>query len=293
MQQIMERREDLLDWIHVYLGYCLTGHTNEQLFPIWWGSGANGKSQLLSIVGGILGNYCKPVSSETFLQNHSGSPVRDDLAILKGARFIWASEPDAGKVLSMSTVKLMTGSDPITCRHLYGRIFSYIPTYKPVFVTNHRPQVKSQDYGTWRRLRFIPFTYQVPTEDRIPDLALRLLEEEGDRILGWLLEGARRWYEEAKLPYCHDIEAATDGLRVGDDPLAEFIMERCIVDYSLVTPLDNVWREYTAWANEKNIRNVLSRTLLRHLLEERPSTMISTYSMKVMVKGLAIKAKME
>ena len=293
LYEIMDGREDMIDWIHVYLGYSLTGHTNEQLFPIWWGGGANGKSQLLAVVGGIMGDYCKPIASETILQNHSGSPVRDDLAILKGARFVWASEPDAGKALSMSTIKLMTGSDPVTCRHLYGKIFSYLPSFKPVFVTNHRPMVKSQDYGTWRRLRFVPFTYQVPEEKRIPDLAVKLLAEEGNKILGWLIEGAIRWYEEGRLPYCREIDCATDGLRINDDPLAEFLMERIIVDMSLVTPFDAVWKTYNEWAQDKGIKNILSRSLVKALLQDRPGMAITTFAQKTMIKGMAIRAKLE
>ena len=271
MHQITDGREELYNWMHAFLGYCLTGQTKEQIFPIWWGRGANGKSQLLIILEKIMGDYCKPMSTDTILRSgqNSGGP-RDDLAALKGARFVWTAEPDERKALSTETVKSITGSDRISCRQLYGRPFSYTPTYKPILVTNHKPQVRTQDNGTWRRLRFIPFTYQVPEDKRVPDIALKILEEEGPQILGYLIEGAMFWYEDGKLPYCEDIIDATMSLRTTDDPLNEFIMDMLVEGRGTVVPFDLLWSTYAAWLREKNIINGLPRTLFKRLIEERP-----------------------
>jgi putative DNA primase/helicase len=289
IEEIFEGRKELIDWMQVYLGYSLTGRTSAQVFPIWWGSGANGKSQLLAVLGSIMGDYCQKTSTETWLQNHSGSPVRDDLAMLRGARFVWASEPDAGKKLSISTIKEVTGGDPITCRHLYGRLFTYIPTYKSAFVTNHRPRVESQDYGTWRRVKFIPFTYTVPEHRRIPDLAQLLLEKEGPEIFGWFVEGAIRWYEEGRLPDSELIHASTEELKLSDDPLAEFLLERCVIAPNLIISFDQLWGAYNRWCQDKQMPVKIPRQLFKRLIGERNDMVLKSFAMKAMVEGVGEK----
>jgi len=289
LDETFQGNRQLIDWIHSYLGYCLTGRTSAQIFPIWWGGGANGKSVLLHIVGSILGDYCQKTSTETWLQNHSGSPVRDDLAALRGARFVWASEPDAGKSLSMQTIKEVSGGDPVTCRHLYGRLFTYTPTYKTAFVTNHRPNVKSQDDGTWRRIKFVPFLNQIAPEDRIPDLGQKILEAEGGKILAWMIEGAMTWYEDGKLPTCLPIEAATAELKDSDDPLSEWVLENCVLGEGRQARFDQLWDDYSDWIIAKKIRNFLPRQAFRRLMLERKDLQMRYLLGKTTFFGIGMK----
>jgi len=282
---------ELLAWVHNYLGYCITGRTSEQIFPIWWGQGQNGKSQLLTVMGDLLGSYCKKTASDTWLQNRGNMPVRDDLAILRGARFVWASEPDTGKSLSVGIIKEVTGGDPITCRHLYGRPFTYMPTYKTAFVTNHRPMVKQQDFGTWRRLRFIPFLYRVPEEKKIPDLAQKLLAEEGEAILGWLVVGAMQWYKDG-LPHCQTIIDSTAELKRSDDPLSEWITQDCVLGAGTQCGFDNLWTDYMNWNQQKGIHQYLSRQIFRRILQERGDIEFTTARASTWCKGIGIREKL-
>ena len=48
------------------LGYALTGITREHALFFAYGTGANGKSVLLSTVSGILGDYHRTAPIETF-----------------------------------------------------------------------------------------------------------------------------------------------------------------------------------------------------------------------------------
>lgn len=281
---------ELIEWMHCYLGYCITGRTSEQIFPIWWGQGQNGKSVLLSIMGMLLGNYCKKTSSDTWLQNRGNQPVRDDLAALRGARLVWASEPDAGKALSMATIKDATGGEPISCRKLYGQPFTYTPEFKIAFVTNHRPMVKAQDFGTWRRLRFVPFLYKVPESEKVPDLAQKLVEREGPSIMGWLVEGAAKWYSLGSLPACSTILESTNELKRGDDPLSEFITQDCILGAGTQCAFDALWTAYMNWNEHKGIKQYLSRQVFRRIIQERGDIELGTSLMKAWCKGIGIRA---
>ncbi len=40
---------------------------------------------------------------------------------------------------------------------IYGEFFEFKPTHKLQLLTNHKPVIKGQDSGIWRRIMLIPF----------------------------------------------------------------------------------------------------------------------------------------
>ena len=63
----------------------------------------------------------------------------------------------------------MTGGDPIQCRALFKDSVTFIPQFKLVVCTNTMFTVKSNDDGTWRRLRKVDFLSKFtdnPYEDK-------------------------------------------------------------------------------------------------------------------------------
>ena len=50
--------------------------------------------------------------------------------------------------------------------------FEFIPTHKLFLAANHLPQIRSQDYGIWRRFKMMPFTVLIPENKRDPDFKM-------------------------------------------------------------------------------------------------------------------------
>ncbi|MRU27370.1 hypothetical protein, partial [Xylella fastidiosa] len=44
----------------------------------------------------------------------------------------------------------------LKARYLYGEFFEFKPTHKLQLRTNHKPVIKGQDSGIWRRIMLIP-----------------------------------------------------------------------------------------------------------------------------------------
>ena len=139
LERIMAANPKLISFLQRAIGYSLTGETSEQCMFILHGSGANGKSTFLQTIAFVLGDYAMSTPTETLLVKQKGA-IPNDVARLKGARFVTASEAEAGQRLAESLIKQMTGGvDIISARFLHQEFFDFAPSHKIYLGTNHKP----------------------------------------------------------------------------------------------------------------------------------------------------------
>lgn len=196
IERILPDRDERA-FVRRYLGYALTGLTSEQKMCVWHGRGANGKSTLLEVVARLLGQYVATTPVDSLLHSgapRSGSEATPDLARLAGSRMVRASEPEVGSRLAEAQIKSLTAGEAIVVRKLREDFFEFTPRFKLVLSCNVQPTVKGTDDGIRRRILLVPFTVQIPPEERDPELVPKLLRE-GPGILNWLLEGYQDWSE--------------------------------------------------------------------------------------------------
>lgn len=204
-------------------GYCLTGDVTEQVFVVFHGDGANGKSTLTDLMREVFGDYAATVPAGVFMSKHNDDPdkARPSLAKLPGVRLLLMSEPKGGAMLDESLVKAVTGMEPLPTRNLHEKEFDLRPVFKPIMSTNHKPGINGQDTGIWRRVKLVPFEVVIPLEERDRSLPDRLrLEKAG--IFNWLLNGLAMWWEEGLNPP-EIITAAVDEWKRESDPIGEFL----------------------------------------------------------------------
>ncbi len=158
------------------------------------GERRNGIGTFLDVISYVLGDYAINTPPETFLET-PGSAVRNDLARLRGARLITASEPESKKKFDPGVLKTFTGQDPITCRFLHKEFFEFQPEGKLIFSANQRPAVRDTSHGFWRRVILVPFTRIFTGKDKDPTLR-ESLKAEASGILNWLVEGCLKWQAE-------------------------------------------------------------------------------------------------
>ena len=59
------------------------------------------------------------------------------------------AESKEGARLSSALVKKLTGGDLIVARHLHKDPIQFLPRFKPVLCTNHRPVFPGDDEALW------------------------------------------------------------------------------------------------------------------------------------------------
>ena len=223
---------DLIAWKRRAFGYTATGETREQALVIAYGRGSNGKSTEQEVIADALGDYADVAAFTTFAAGRNGQVKRFGLAHLAGARYVRATEGNAGDQLAEGTVKAITGGDTITAEFKGRDEFTFKPRMKLWLGTNHRPNVSGTDEGIWRRLRLVPYPVRFerptkanpnpphPIDADLPDK----LRDELPGILAWIVAGAREWYAHG-LGECEAVTGATDDYRADMDTLGDFMRE--------------------------------------------------------------------
>jgi P4 family phage/plasmid primase-like protien len=242
LRETQAGNEAVVDYLQKYFGYSLTGSTIEQNIVFMHGSGGNGKSVLVNTIGGILNDYAAKATMETFTASNSDRHPTE-LARLRGARFVYASETQGGKRWNESRIKELTGGEPITARFMHRDEFTFMPTFKLNFLGNHKPELRTVDGGIRRRLHLIPFL----TKPEKPDSGLQeALMAEWPQILGWMIQGCLKWQKEG-LQAPEEVLAATEEYFEDEDALGRWLKERCHeADEATVLSQDlfNDWREW-------------------------------------------------
>lgn len=257
----------VIDFLHKAIGYTLTGITTEQVFFLCHGQGSNGKSTLLSVIRLLLGDLAANADFSTFLATKAQSHgPRGDLARLAGVRLVTSTEPDGGGAFSESTIKAITGQDPITCAFKFQDEFSYVPQFKLWLAANHKPRIRGRDHAIWRRPRLIPFDNIVPDEKQDKELGIALAHELAG-ILSWAVEGCKKWQKEGLKPP-EKVVLSTQKYREEQDTLAEFLEDCCNVTPSYDCLAGDLYAAYRKWAESENEEPV-SKNLFGRMMTER------------------------
>lgn len=252
--------------MQVYLqriaGYCLTGLTNEHALFFIYGPGGNGKSVFLNMLVHILGDYAMSAPMDTFTSSKFSSHPTE-LAMLKGARLVTASETEEGRSWAEARIKALTGGDPITARFMRQDFFTYQPHFKLLFAGNHQPSLSSVDPAMQRRFNMMPFVHKPAQPDHMLE---EKLKEEAPRILAWALQGCLDWQKHG-LGRPESVTAATASYFENQDLLGQWIDDACIVgpdQWDQPGTLFRSWTEFARRAGEdagtaKTFRSVLER----------------------------------
>jgi putative DNA primase/helicase len=250
LDRAMGRDGDLRLFLQRVAGYSLTGITYEHALFFGYGTGGNGKNVFINTIAGLIGDYAATAPMETFIaRNTDHHPT--DLAGLRGARLVTASETEEGRRWAESRIKALTGGDSIAARFMRQDFFTYSPQFKLFIIGNHKPSLRAVDEAIRRRMNLIPFTVTIPLEERDEKLSEKL-KSEWPGILAWMIEGCLEWQGEG-LAQPEAVRNATDQYLAAEDAIALWLDECCTQhgnDSAASSALFLSWRTWAERAGE-------------------------------------------
>jgi putative DNA primase/helicase len=237
--------EGLQRFLQRWCGYALTGSTREHALGFGFGLGANGKSVFTGTVIGILADYATTAPIETFtVTNTEQHPT--ELARLRGARLVVATETEEGRRWAESKIKMLTGGDKTAARFMRQDFFEFTPQFKLWIVGNHKPGLRSVNEAIRRRFLLVPFDVVIAPAERDADLTEKL-KSEWPGILRWMVDGALAWQRDGLAPPAA-VTNATAAYLESEDAVALWLDECTVPDTSAWANSSDLFRSWKEWS---------------------------------------------
>jgi len=273
---------ELLDQLERLMGCTLVGEKRDDVVVLLIGPGSTGKTTLLEAMAAMLGDYSQTVSFDALVaaQRASNGPT-PEVAKLRGARFVKASEaPDGGK-LNAALIKSMAGGDGITARGLYEGPGTFKCGFMLWMAANVAPRLSSSDSGMRRRMVFLPFEHVLAGEAVDRDLRTRLQGQAArEALLARAVRGARRWLNEGGLTMSAAAANAAAKYWAGGqltDIVDEFIAAECVLDPGAWTSSEALMQAARVYAAQVHAEapnpKQLAQGLRKHGGTEAPTQM--------------------
>jgi putative DNA primase/helicase len=233
-------------FVQRFFGYAMLGKVTEHVMPIFTGTGANGKGTLRDALMSAFGDYAIEVDPAILMESkherHGAFKMR-----LRGARLTFCSETEQGKRFAESTMKRLTGGDPIEANLMHKNPITFDPSHSLVMLTNHLPAVSGDDPAVWRRILVVPFDVVIPENERDGGLPDRL-KKAAPAVLAWVHEGWLEYHEQGLNPP-EVIRVRTQEYQASSDVLGRFLDERTIKTPNGVVRARELFTAWSAWCS--------------------------------------------
>jgi len=295
--EMFDSNKKMVKYIQRLFGYAIMGHPKEHIFPIFCGRGRNGKGTAIEILNYILGNFSIETPAESLLkqkQTAPGSAPNSDMMALQGKRVTFLSETGEGRHFNVAKIKWLSGGDPITGRHVYGKKqINFLPAFVMFLLTNNNPILPADDYAAWKRIHLIMFNLSFvddPKEDyerKIDRDLPEKLKKESSGILAWLVRGAIE-YQKIGINPPQLVKDQTNEYRESCDVIGQFIDEICTKLDGATVGAKELYGEYRIWCDDSGHR-AMSNTRFGTIIAKKYKKDRSKYG--IFYNGIAIRSR--
>jgi len=144
-----------------FLASTLDARVKTGLFLLCVGEGRNGKSFIMEIMRCMLessnnNGYCAKMRMTILTRAAKNAEAASPgIMQLVHARLAHYSESSQSATLLSDVMKELTGGETISGRHLHKGMQSFRPKCQHIVTTNNDLTIDSNDYGTWRRIKYL------------------------------------------------------------------------------------------------------------------------------------------
>ncbi len=247
-----------------FAGYCLLRDCRYQKAMFLYGSGSNGKSTFLNVIGAVLGseNTCS-LSLTTLGERFKSIYLHNKMANL-------ASETNPKAALESDIFNSVVAGDEITAEEKYGKSLKFRPFCKFIISMNESPMVTDKSYAFERRVMVLGFNRRFTPEEIDPRMSEKLLSEL-DGVFNWMVEGLKILLKKDAFVVGANIQEEIDQLMGRVNPFIRFAEECCVVGPEERIRTRELWEAYRDWCEEAGNKKLGRNKFLDQVLTQFPS----------------------
>jgi P4 family phage/plasmid primase-like protien len=231
-------------------GYFLSGDVSGRCFFAFYGDGMNGKSTFGNLLQEIMMPFYHQCDKSIFIKsNNVGGATPQKAALLSKRAAIYAEGETADEMdLNFSSIKEISGDDPINARQIYKDPIVFKAQCILVMMTNFVLPLTAEK-AVKDRLRYVffdqVFTKSKENSDFIDSLKTKYLSE----IFSWIVDGTKEYYTDLKIEMPESFTKRTNDLLSQEDSIESFMSNKITLtgnnkDYMRKGQLFDEYRQY-------------------------------------------------
>lgn len=216
-----EKPEETLRHFYEVGGYLLQLSRDMAWWVLLQGTGANGKSFVVSILHELLGSsvITKEIASiERGTNNHLEAELVGKLALVD-------DDFKKGGLLPDSVLKKLSEEKRMTANPKFGQPFDFVCRATPVILSNGWPATRDLSYGMSRRAMVFHFNTRLEPEEIDMTLRPRILASEMPGVLNHFVRGWSRVKARGGFQIPVDCVRAADDWRAESNTLGLYLKE--------------------------------------------------------------------
>lgn len=270
VREIMCEDLEMIEFMQRTLGYSITGHTSEQVFIVWYGLGANGKSVLMNCMEKVVRELFHKANKELIIESAktTANSHSSHLKSLIGKRVVVVDETREDEGLNDAVIKSLTGSSTITCRGCYDRNeLTFEPEFTIFLGSNYKPKILA-DYAMTRRVVLVPFSAQFkpnPNDEHEYSIDYNIedkMMKNREGILSWLVEGAKAWYQNGLSEKPQKVITASKEYLYENDEIQQFLDERIEKEANGFVKLTELFEEFRSFQPDSRMKR---KAFIQHM----------------------------
>lgn len=244
-------------------GYIIQPKRDIPLIVICIGEGENGKTILMTTIKKLMGGDAVYECANIIdLPNN-----RFAIGELFGKLLLIDDDVKQGVKLPDGFLKKISERKSLTGEAKFKPSFQFISLALPVLLSNHVPSISDLSTGMRRRLMVIPFNRTFTDAEKDDSVFQTIWANEMSGVLNRALEGLSRLFERKHFKLPKPVQRASQDLIKDANPLVSFIHETCKRDVNGKIPLDELYKNYSRWADDSGITIVLQKNTMKKNLE--------------------------
>jgi putative DNA primase/helicase len=222
---------EVIPVIQEIFGYCLSSFTEAQKMFVLLGDGSNGKSVFISILNSFFKNEF--ISCIDLINMDKPEYI----AKLYNKSINTCADISNKYMENTGLLKQLLGEDLFTARSLYSNPFEFKNRAKMIFSANELPQTNDKTFAFIRRLKIIKCNKRITEENKIKNLAEKIINIEKELIASWAIEGLQRLIKQNFVfTKCKETDDAIEEYKLHNNSVQSFITEFCNIN-----PNDNIF----------------------------------------------------
>ncbi len=261
---------DCIELIEEIIGYCLIPDVSFDKAIMLVGSGANGKSTFLNLLGAVLG-----------FDNVSTIPLQEicdhrfKRAGLFGKLANIFTDVGSRALLDSGYFKAIVSGDSIDAEQKFKTPFNFRPHVKLLFSANEMPKSGDRTHAFYRRWIIVPFPNTFMGRDADRSLIYKMLTPKGlSGLLNRAVRGLRRLFKNSCFSENATTSAALNEYRKENDSIVAFIEACCEFDKGFEIGRKELFGAYETFCNDEGAKQAGKKNFnkvvrgLKHVKEQ-------------------------